>query len=394
MINKLAFISFSAMAVGACTAPAQSQASGDDEFTWADALGAEIADEWRGDEHRAFDFWIGEWEMNWRGRPEGEFFHQAEGSWTHQRVFPILDGKAIIELGWARDAPEQPSQRGFSIRYYDTTKEHWVMAQNWPNATNQGGGFLDQLVGREHHGRLTMYSATRRAQPDGTFSPEHRRYNFADIRPGVGFRWDGSNSPDEGATWYTWYVVDAYRRRDLDPYGAAGTAFPGVHEEVLCTDEPHGGFDNLQGVWEGTANDADGEVSVARFSAGVLLDGCGVAAVLENEAGRTFMTFAYHPRLEEWISYRLDDQPGTVHAYFVSKSAGAGAAFEQAETAVIQDELTPFIAAAPFDTSNSLRRTVWTAISDTEISFREETRENATSEWGVAASYRLARQSP
>ncbi len=389
-MKRIASIFFAALTAISCNAQTQ-PTSDDDEFTWADALGAEITDEWRGEKHRAFDFWIGEWEMNWRAPVAGAFEHEVEGSWTHERVFPILGGKAIVELGWERDTPDEPSQRGFSIRYYDTEKEHWVMAQNWPNATNQGGAFLDQLVGREHLGRLTMYSATRRPKGDGTFADEHRRYNFADIRPGKTIRWDGSNTPDKGVTWHTWYVVDSHRRRDLDPHGAAGTAFPGVHQEVLCTDEPHGAYDNLQGVWQGTATDADGAISMVRMSAGKLLDGCGVATVLETDAVRTFRAFGYHPRLEQWVVYHLDDRPGTAHAYFVSKSAGEGASFEESALASIQDETTPFVVEESFDTSAALRRTSWTAMSDSEIVFQEETRESPQSEWFVAADYRLTR---
>ena len=266
------------------------------------------------------------------------------------------------------------------------------MAQNWPNANNNGGAFLDQLVGRDHHGRLTMYSATRRQLPDGSFEPQHRRYNFADIRPGVGFRWDGSNTSDEGVTWLTWYVVDAHRRSDLDPFGEAGTAFPGVHDEVLCDVEPHGAYDQMQGVWQGSANKVDGAVSAARFSAGKLLDGCGVGAVLENDSIRIFMTFARHPRLDYWVSYRLDDQPGTPHAYYVSKSAGEGAVFEESVSAKIKDEKTPFIVEEEFDVSDALRRTVWVGFADDELRFREESRESVDAEWQLEAEYLLSRR--
>lgn len=391
-MKHLLKMSFGLLALAACEAPAQSAAENDGALSWADVLGAEIRDPYRGDEHRAFDFWIGEWEANWRAPVEGAFEHEADGSWTRQRVFPILGGKALMELAWARDNPDEPSQRGFSIRYYDEGNERWVMAQNWPNESNNGGAFLDQLVGRDHLGRLTMYSASTRPTPDGTFTSEHRRYNFTDIRPGKSFRWDGSNSADKGATWRTWYVVDFLRDRDLDGYGAAGTSFPGVHKQVLCTDEPHGAYDILQGVWEGAANDADGAVSIARFSAGVLLDGCGVAAVLENEGVRTFMTFARHPRLDYWVSYRLDDQPGTAHAYFVSNVAGEGSVFEETAAATIKEDQTPFIVEQEFDVGAALRRTVWVSLSDEEIRFRDELRESVDVEWQLVAEYLLTRQ--
>ncbi len=391
-MKHLLKMSFGLLALAACDAKTQTAPTGDDELSWADVLGAEITDQYRGDDHRAFDFWIGEWEANWRAPVEGAFEHEAEGSWTRQRVFPILGGKALVELAWARDNPEEPSQRGFSIRYYDEGNERWVMAQNWPNENNNGGAFLDQLVGRDHLGRLTMYSASSRPMPDGTYASEHRRYNFTDIRPGKSFRWDGSNTADKGATWRTWYVVDFLRNRDPDAYGQAGTAFPGVHKDVLCAEAPHGAYDGLQGVWQGTATGPEGAVSPVRFSAGLLLDGCGVAAVLETDADRTFMTFARHPRLPYWVSFRLDDQPGTGHAYFVSENAGTGAVFEESPSANIQDGVTPFIVKETFDTSTALRRTLWTVMNDNEIAFQDETRETPAGEWRLAAQYHLMRQ--
>lgn len=84
--------------------------------------------------------------MNWRSRPEGEFYHELDGSWMRHRVFPILDGKALVELAWDRDAPMEPGQRGFSIRYFDDSADRWVMSQNWPGPGNPGSAFVDQLV--------------------------------------------------------------------------------------------------------------------------------------------------------------------------------------------------------------------------------------------------------
>ncbi|MEO1137700.1 MAG: hypothetical protein AAFW68_14040, partial [Pseudomonadota bacterium] len=187
--------------LSACaSAPDAGSAAGSDATpaagarSWAEALGADIAAPYDAPQHRAFDFWIGEWEANWRGRPQGEFYHQKEGSWTRQRVFPVLNGKALIELAWARDNPNEASQRGFSIRYFDPARARWVMAQNWPSAGGQGSAFTDQLIGEEHLGRLTMYSITQRPGADGELVTQHRRYNFTDVRPGTSFRWDGSNT--------------------------------------------------------------------------------------------------------------------------------------------------------------------------------------------------------
>ncbi|MEM9617472.1 MAG: hypothetical protein AAF936_05880 [Pseudomonadota bacterium] len=366
-------------------------ATAQEDITWADALNAKIEPAWSAPEHRAFDFWIGEWEANWRPPVEGAFKHAEEGSYTRQRVFPILGGKALIELAWARDNPEQPSQRGFSIRYYDPARERWVMAQNWPNENNQGSAFFDQLIGDEHLGRLTMYSITRRPQDDGSFDVQHRRYNFTDIRPGVSFRWDGSNTRDEGATWNTWYVVDFLRLRDPNAYGPAGTPFPGVHEQALCTEEPHGAFNGLQGVWEGTATDANGAVSPARFSAGLALDGCGVLGSLELEDKTAFLALGLFERLGKWLTYYLDDRPGTTHTYYVADKAGEGAVFRNAPALTIKDEFAPYNLEEYFEPADSTRRIVWEMISETALAFREETRIGVNDEWAVTTTYRLMR---
>ncbi len=362
-----------------------------DRGDWNDALNASIKQEWSAPEYRGFDFWIGEWEMHWRSRPEGEFHHQKNGSWTHQRVFPILGGKAIVELAWARDNPETASQRGFSIRYYDPARSRWVMAQNWPNATQTGAAFLDQLIGEEYHGRMSVYSIVRQPQPDGSINIQHRRYNFSDIRPGVSFRWDGSNTADEGATWTTWNIVDAHRRRDLDPYKRAGASFPGVHERALCTEEPHGAFNFLEGVWSGTITDSEGNVSNVRYSAGLGLDGCGVLSSLEEENRTTFLAYGYSARHKKWIIYRLDDQPGTTHGYFISDTADEGAVFTHAPDLSIKDEFTAYNLPEYFDPEASQQRVIWERTDDRNITIRVEARDDASTPWSTVARYELVK---
>lgn len=361
------------------------------QATWQDAFDAHISERYAAPEYRAFDFWIGEWHMKWRQRPEGEFYHSQDGDYTHQRVFPILGGKALVELAWDRDKPDEPSQRGFSIRYFDPARECWIMAQNWPSGNNNGMAFMDQLIGHEHLGRLSMYSVSYWRGADGQFVPQHRRYNFTDIRPGVSFRWDGSNTPDEGANWFTWSIVDAVRQRDLDAWRTAGTALPGYHTGALCTAAPHGAFDGLQGVWEGTVSFGDG-ARPARFSAGELLDGCAVAGVLETDGVKTFMTFGYHERHGKWLSFRLDDRPGTPHRYFAADTAGDGATFTAVPLLAIVDEFTDFYGGDKLDTASALARTVWTAITADQIAFHDDERESVDAPWRTVRSYRLSRR--
>lgn len=390
-MRKTQFLIGAAMGVAISMAGGFLAGSNAQERSWADALDARITERYADPKYRGFDFWIGEWHMNWRSQPAGEFYHQKEGTWTHQRVFPILGGKAIIELAWDRDKPEEASQRGYSIRYFDEARLRWVMAQNWPGQSNNGLAFLDQLIGNEHLGRMTVYSVSPRRLLDGTIANEHRRYNFTDIREGKSFRWDGSNTKDKGATWTTWTVIDALRQRDLDPYGAAGTSFPGVHNKLLCTSKPHGEFNGLEGVWQGTVKDADGE-SPAILSAGLLEDGCGVAASLEASGTRTFMTFGYADRFKNWVIFRLNDQPGTAHSYYVSKTAGDNAAFLHASALEIKDEFTPYYDQTHFEPAGALSRMVWTQMDAKNLVFQDQARHAVGEKWQMVKDYKFVRQ--
>ncbi|MHA7871359.1 MAG: hypothetical protein ACX939_03315 [Hyphococcus sp.] len=375
-------------AAGAC-ASAPPRATAGDALSWGEVLNADITAEWSAPENRAFDFWIGEWAANWRPR-EG-LDHQAEGARMRHRVFPILGGKALVELAWPLENTSQPGQRGFSIRYYDPARARWVMAQNWPNGNNTGAAFLDQLIGDEHLGRLSVYSYTERPNADGEMTPQHRRYNFTDIRPGVSFRWDGSNTADEGATWFTWYVVDFLREGDLTPFRPAGAPLPGVHAKALCTEDPHGAMNTLAGNWRGERMDAGGGLAPAHASAGLVLDGCGVVMALEADGEQVFMALGYHERSGRWVIFRLDDRPGAPHAYFVSDAAGAGAVFAEAPGLAIKDELTPYLHTEHFSTDSAKRRLTWETISETELVLREDAKAAFGDGWSSLRVYRFSR---
>ena len=61
-------------------------------------------------ESRQFDFWVGAWDVNQR-------VQQEDLSWkdsikAEARVYPILFGKAVLEL-W-----DSPNIKGYSLRYF------------------------------------------------------------------------------------------------------------------------------------------------------------------------------------------------------------------------------------------------------------------------------------
>ena len=62
---------------------------------------SDVALPWSQAQHREFDFWMGEWDVNLRIR-------QDDGSWLDAKrakahIFRVLDGKAILEL-WDEQA--------------------------------------------------------------------------------------------------------------------------------------------------------------------------------------------------------------------------------------------------------------------------------------------------
>ncbi|MEO1136101.1 MAG: hypothetical protein AAFW68_05745, partial [Pseudomonadota bacterium] len=196
-------------------------------------------------------------------------------------------------------------------------------------------------------------------------------------------------TPDEGATWFTWNIVDFLRQRDLDPFGVAGTPFPGVHQKSLCTNEPHGQMNVLEGQWRGTVADSDGNTGAARLAAGLALDGCGVLAVLETAQGRVLMTIGYIERFEKWVMMRLDDQPDTLHAYFVADAPGA--AFVEAPALSIRNEFEPYNLPANYDGGDdAARRFVFEDMRDDGLVLREEVRREGG--WQAAARYQLRRE--
>ncbi|WP_394692174.1 hypothetical protein [Hyphobacterium sp.] len=359
---------------------------------WDDVLGTEITEEWQSPVHRQYDFWLGEWDANWRGREEDGLDHVEDGSHTHQFVIPVLDGKAVMELMVPSELTSGVAQwRGFSLRYYDEENDRWIMAQHWPGPQNDGVAFLDQLTGNERFGRIAVYSPDlRRTTPDG--EPQIRRYTFSDIREDA-FRWDGANTADRGTSWFTWMAVD-FRRLDAEvDMPPASEPLPGYNEGLLCSDEPHGALDGVIGAWSGTATSPDGTVEASRITAGQMLDGCGVMVAFERpESGYRSLTFwSWSPQLERWFALYLNNQSGQGHRYYSAATASEGASFNLNPGVAIVDAETPYINHAQDDLTDSLQRIGWLEISETELVFRVDWRSSANTEWQMSREYRVER---
>lgn len=357
---------------------------------WDDVLGTTIAPDWEEPIFREYDFWIGEWDANWRPREENGLDHVDDGRHTHQYVLPVLDGRAIMELAMPRDLEPGTAQgRGFSIRYFNEAAGRWVMAQHWPGPQNDGVAFLDQLTGEEHFGRVQVYGADlRRTTPDG--DPQIRRYTFSDIREDA-FRWDGANTVDRGNTWFTWMAVDF---REINPavdLPSSDQPLPGYHQGQLCTNEAHRAMDPLIGAWSGIAVNATGESQPASITAGRMLDGCGIVAVYQRpEAGyRSAVFYSWSPALERWYGLYLNNQRGENHRYYVGESAGEGSEFRLNPEVAIQGEEATYINHAQDDVSDSLQRLTWVEMGPDRVVFRVETRSAPDSAWILRWEYRL-----
>ncbi len=357
---------------------------------WADILGTEIQAPYDAPEHRAFDFWAGEWRAEWLGREEGALTHTRVDSTTRQRVFPALDGKVLIE--WAEPFDLDPATadgRGFSIRYYIEEEDRWVMAQHWPQPGATGIAVTDQLTGQFNHGRIELYS--RRGRPNDDGHVGLRRYVFSDIHD-ESFRWDGSNSDDEGATWLTWYVVPFTRLGATADLTSAGADTPNYNAGLLCSDAPHRNMDGLVGTWTGAVTDARG-TSPATLTAGRMLDGCATMAVLYHaDTGfRALHTYSYSDVLAHWVEFRLDNQPGTRHSYRVTSDAQP-TSFEDAEQLVLQNETERYLSRERFTTEAALTRTLFETMTDSDLVIVDQVRASVDAEWTDERRYVLARQ--
>jgi len=365
-------------------------AQDEDVRDWGDVLGTEIAEEWNTPIHRQFDFWVGEWDANWRGQEEDGLDHVEVGSGSRQLVLPILDGKAVMELAMPSElTPGEGQGHGFSLRYYDIENERWIMAQHWPNPQYDGVAFLDQLTGVERFGRIMVFSPDlRRTTPEG--DPQIRRYTFSDIREDA-FRWDGANTIDHGSRWLTWMAVDF---RETDPVvhmPPSDQPLPGYNEGLLCTDDTHRGMDGVVGLWSGVATSANGNEEPAHISASQMLDGCGVMVAFErpDSAYRSVTFWSWSPVVERWFALYLNNQPGQGHRYYSAETAGEGVGFNYHPGVNIVDAETPYLANAQDDISDALQRIRWLEIGETELVFRVESRPSENAVWQMRREYRM-----
>lgn len=259
-------------------------------------------------EARAFDFWVGEWNVNNRYRTPGGWVDA--GSATNQ-VFPVLGGCAVVEL-WDGNLG-QNRIRGFSIRAWSAAERQWVLVLNWPQANAARFGVLR---GDFRHGRGDFHVTRINADGDSV----RTRYTFSDITD-TSLRWNDGTSTDGGTTWRTNWIMEFTRRDPVrdPPLRNVPLADPGRIR--LCEGDVYRTFDQYLGQWAGAPSDSS--VRNARLESIAIVGECAILDQLawDDDSGHheAVLVRSWLADPGEWRQWALD----TDHREFVMQR-GAG----------------------------------------------------------------------
>jgi hypothetical protein len=143
-------------------------------------------------EHRALDFWVGEWDVRKTGAPE-------TAPPSRSRI-ELVEDQCVVQESYTTPA----GYSGRSLNAYDPEKKRWE--QFWVD--NQGG--IHHYLGQARGGN--MYYEAEGIRPLGPTSPLARvRMTFFNQGPDQ-VRQLGEQSTDGGKTWTVAYDL-TYRRR-------------------------------------------------------------------------------------------------------------------------------------------------------------------------------------
>lgn len=144
------------------------------------------------DPAHAFDFWVGQWHLEWKNR-EGLL---VKGSNTIKK---ILDGTVIQEFF----IDPHTGFKGTSISVYNKKKKEWHQA--W--ADNRGGFF--NFIGQIEGDRRIFKTRTYKHNPQ---APIQRMvfYNITDNH----FTWDWQSSTDQGKSWKLLWRIHYTRSKE------------------------------------------------------------------------------------------------------------------------------------------------------------------------------------
>lgn len=169
-------ITAAAALIAACAMPAYAQDSGETEGPPP----APITPPCQTDEHRAFDFWIGTWDVTPAGRDA-----------------PTATNKITLEHGGCmlREDYVTGQYTGGSMSFYDPRRKIWH--QTWMGAD---GSPLYIEGGPDENGTMVLGSKdVDDGRPEGTYS----RVTWAPNEDGSVVRQHWEATQDDGATWRT-----------------------------------------------------------------------------------------------------------------------------------------------------------------------------------------------
>lgn len=271
-------------------------------------------------ESRAFDFWIGEWDVNLRVR-------QDDASWrdTHRataKIYPVLGGKAVLEL-WSEDRPG--GIEGYSLRYFDTARDEWVLWLNWPGANRSGSS---SLSGTFRHGRGEFFGTSRSQGGEETIS----RYTFSDVTP-TSLRWDDAFSSDGGRTWTNSWIMEFSRTGAKPVLPAEGGPVHTFHDGTRCDAPEFRRYEFLSGARAGRVEaGGSGGVTITGYR---MLDGCAVMTFAgptsdpERAWGFSHITWNTYANRYEMTS--LTSMPGAPVRMFYSRDGSELIFYEQSD---------------------------------------------------------------
>lgn len=155
-------------------------------------------------EARAFDFWIGEWNIQQK-------ILEQDGTWLEfdakTSVSPALDGCAILEhwegtvqFFWeGMQSAEQ--MKGLSVRAYDPGTGKWYI--HWMDSRTPRFGI--PFIGSFENGKGEFFRAWETTQ-----GKRIGRITFSDITS-ASVHWDLAVSSDEGQNWSTIWIMEMNR---------------------------------------------------------------------------------------------------------------------------------------------------------------------------------------
>ncbi len=278
----------------------------------AHAQDSTLKDEWKAEEFRQFDFWIGEWDVLLRMIQPDNTWRDSVGAKVN--IHRILDGKAILEL-W-----DSGPIKGFSLRYFDPEQKKWMLYLSWPR---NNASSISQLAGEFRHGRGEFYSGPALGDASARIS----RYTFCDITPNS-LRWDDAFSGDGGKNWRNNWIMEFSRTAPASswPKGVKALTFD---KGERCVGAAYDAINSLAGEWEGevsVAGPKGEETHPAKMKVYHVLDGCSVMRFLSwgssTSQQKSFALLTYNQEQEQYMELSLDNKPSSPAQIHTGKLQG------------------------------------------------------------------------